>query len=58
MAEVNEKQVKDIISGARNDIRDIEGYVLGQLKNQVMSLSYILCKLLRKQIKNYCKITT
>ncbi|MGX6959869.1 MAG: phage capsid protein [Rickettsia endosymbiont of Pentastiridius leporinus] len=22
------------------------------------SLSYILCKLLRKQIKNYCKITT
>ncbi|ABV73380.1 hypothetical protein A1E_02175 [Rickettsia canadensis str. McKiel] len=32
-----EKQIKEIISGARNDIRDIEGYVLGQLKNQIIA---------------------
>lgn len=37
MPEFNEKQVKEIISGARNDIRDIEGYVLGQLKNQIIA---------------------
>lgn len=34
---INENQIKEIISGARNDIRDIEGYVLGQLKNQIIA---------------------
>ncbi|WCR57320.1 hypothetical protein [Rickettsia asembonensis] len=33
---ITEKQIKEIINGARNDIRDIEGYVLGQLKNQIL----------------------
>ncbi|MGX6960679.1 MAG: hypothetical protein ACIPMY_05680 [Rickettsia endosymbiont of Pentastiridius leporinus] len=37
MPEVSEKQIKEIIIGARNDIRDIEGYVLGQLKNQIIA---------------------
>ncbi|MCZ6901240.1 MAG: hypothetical protein O7C59_12005 [Rickettsia endosymbiont of Ixodes persulcatus] len=34
---ITEKQIKEIISGARNDIRDIESYVLGQLKNQIIA---------------------
>ncbi|MCZ6901640.1 MAG: hypothetical protein O7C62_02615 [Rickettsia endosymbiont of Ixodes persulcatus] len=34
---IKEKQIKEIISGARNDIRDIESYVLGQLKNQIIA---------------------
>ncbi|CAK6518380.1 hypothetical protein [Rickettsia helvetica] len=34
---ITEKQIKEIINGARNDIRDIEGYVLGQLKNQIIA---------------------
>ncbi|MEY4463084.1 MAG: hypothetical protein RLZZ81_55 [Pseudomonadota bacterium] len=34
---INKNQIKEIISGARNDIRDIEGYVLGQLKNQIIA---------------------
>lgn len=34
--QITDKEIEKIIEGARNDIKNIEGFVLGQLKNQII----------------------